>query len=73
MTLIGYIQNYQRKWKEHMNKMNAGRVLKQILHHHSRGQRSIGCPMEGKYETITDHLAQYLTLRRRRRRGSSVL
>jgi hypothetical protein len=29
--LIDYFQNYQRKWKEHMNRMNRGRIPKQIL------------------------------------------
>jgi hypothetical protein len=28
--IIDYIQNYQRKWKEHMNRMNEGRNPKQI-------------------------------------------
>jgi hypothetical protein len=28
--VIGYIQTYQRKWKEHVNRMNTERILKQI-------------------------------------------
>jgi hypothetical protein len=32
IQMVNYIQNYQRKWKEHVNKVNTGGILKQILH-----------------------------------------
>jgi len=41
-----YIQNCQRKWKEHMNRMNTGRIQKQILSYQTRGQRSFERPMK---------------------------
>jgi len=38
--VIYYIQNYQRKWKEHVNIINTGRIPKQILCYGARGWRS---------------------------------
>jgi len=29
--VIDHIQNYQMKWKESMNRMNTGRITKEIL------------------------------------------
>jgi len=37
--VIDYVQNYKRKWKEHANRMNTGRIPKQILCYQPRGQR----------------------------------
>jgi hypothetical protein len=37
--LIDYVQNYQRKVKEHVNRMNTGKIPKQILYYQVRGQR----------------------------------
>jgi len=55
--LTYYIQNYQRKWKEHMHWMNTGRITQQILCYQPRGQSSTICPIKrGKCETITGHL-----------------
>jgi len=42
---IGYILNYQRKWQEHMNRMNTGRIPKQILCYKLR-ERLIRHPMK---------------------------
>jgi len=35
--MIEYVSNYQRKWSEHVNRMNAGRIRKQILCCEPRG------------------------------------
>jgi hypothetical protein len=40
--VINYIQNYQRKWKDHVNGMNTNRVPKL---HQPRRQRPIGHPV----------------------------
>jgi len=45
-SVKNYIQYYQMKWKEHMYRMNIGRIPKQILHYHLRGQRSDRHPMK---------------------------
>jgi hypothetical protein len=29
--MLDYLQNYQMKWKEHVNKINTGRIQKQVL------------------------------------------
>jgi hypothetical protein len=33
---MGYIQNYQREWKECVNKMNTRRIPKRVLRHQLR-------------------------------------
>jgi hypothetical protein len=35
--MTDYIQHYQRKWKENTNKMNMGKIPKQILQYQPRG------------------------------------
>jgi hypothetical protein len=50
--LLYYIQNYQRKWKEHMNRMNTGRIPKQISHYQPRGQISIRYPVKRWKENV---------------------
>jgi hypothetical protein len=37
--MVDYIENNQRKWKEHMYRMSTGRIPKQILHYQPTGQR----------------------------------
>jgi len=44
--ITDYIQNYQRKWKKHVNKMNAGWIRKQILRYQPEGERSLGRPVK---------------------------
>jgi hypothetical protein len=39
--MIDYVENYHRKWKERVNRMNTGRIQK---NYQPRGQRRIGCP-----------------------------
>jgi hypothetical protein len=39
--IIEYVKSYQSKGKEHVNRMNRGRIPKQILSYQPRGQRSI--------------------------------
>jgi len=51
--VIDYIHNYQRKWKEHMNRMNTGRIPWQILCYQPRGQKSVGHPMKRWEENMT--------------------
>jgi len=36
--VMDYIQNYQRKQKEHLNKMKTERISKKIFHYQPRGQ-----------------------------------
>jgi len=38
--------------REHMNEMNAGGILKQILCYHPWGWRSIRCPLKRWEENI---------------------
>jgi hypothetical protein len=53
--VIGYIENYRRKWKEHVNKKNT-----KINFALSAGRTSINWTSKeeigGKCETITSHL-----------------
>jgi hypothetical protein len=50
--VIDYNQNYKRKWKECINRMNTGRIPKQILHYQPREQRTIVSPMKRWEESI---------------------
>jgi hypothetical protein len=50
--MIEYIQNYHRKWEEQMNRMNKGRIPKQILCYQPRGRRSIRHPMKRREENM---------------------
>jgi hypothetical protein len=43
---IVYTQKYPRKWKDHVKRMNTGRIPKQILHYELRGQRQFGRPVK---------------------------
>jgi hypothetical protein len=54
--MIDYIQNHQGKWKEHVKRINAGRIAKQILRNQPKGQRPFGRPVK-ENETVTSHLA----------------
>lgn len=38
---MNYIQNYQKKLKEHANEMNTGRITEQVLSIQPRGQSSV--------------------------------
>lgn len=40
-TKWDYMQNYQRKCKKHMKRINTGRFREQIMQHQPRGQISI--------------------------------
>jgi len=44
--VINCTPNYQKKWKEHVKKMNTGRMSKQIVRYQPGRQRSIGRPMQ---------------------------
>jgi len=43
----------------HVNRMNTGRITKQMFHHQPRDQTSVGCPLKrwGKCEIVTGHVA----------------
>jgi len=49
---IEYIQNYQRKQKECVNRINTGRIPKQIWCYQSREQRLTGHPMKKWEENV---------------------
>jgi hypothetical protein len=55
---LDYIENYQRKWKEHMNRMNTGKCQKNftVLAEKVEINRIFTEEMGGKYETVTGHL-----------------
>jgi len=57
--VIVFIQIYHRKWKEHVKRMNTGRIPKQILQFEWRRRLSwmSGEEVGGKYNTVTNHLA----------------
>jgi hypothetical protein len=49
------IQQYQREWLQHGERMDTNRIPKQALKYRPKGKRSIGHPMKGWKDRI--HLA----------------
>jgi hypothetical protein len=47
-SAIDYVQNFQSKCEEEVNRMNTGKIPKQILHYQPREQSSVRCPMKRK-------------------------
>jgi hypothetical protein len=50
--MINYIQNYQRKLKEHVKGVDTGGISEQILCYQPRGQKSIGYAMKREAENM---------------------
>jgi hypothetical protein len=68
MTLVIDYYSEQRKWKEHVNKMNTEGINTKINVTLSAKRTKINWTsseeMGGKYESLTGHQALYLTERR---------
>ena len=46
MYIVKEIKHYQKKWLQHVQRMNTNRLPKQALQHKPKGQQNIGRSME---------------------------
>jgi hypothetical protein len=48
-----FIQNYRTNWKEHIERMDSGRIPNNLLNYRPHGKRSLGRPLKRWSETVT--------------------
>jgi hypothetical protein len=54
-SALQHTDQYNNKWKHHVQKMDRSHIPRQMLTNSPKGKRSLGRPLKHWKETITDH------------------